>query len=414
MLRELIMQGLFMLRSKKRPQDFTRSRKMTFDGLVYFVLGTVKCSTQNALSRVFKPLQRGQKTMSQQAFSKARKKIKWEAFLELFRTSVEGSYNEELKHWRGFRLWAIDGTFVRLPSDAALLKHFGGLGPDKTAPTALASLLYDLVNDIVADATIVPIGENERDQAKKHIEVLKSLPDYNKGHRELGILDRGYPSHDFIRSLPKEMAYVMRVQKGFISPNKIPEGAKDCVVTLGEGENKFQVRVLHILLSSGEEEILITNLTEEEMEYEVFKKLYNMRWGIETKYQQLKQRLEMENFSGKLVDNVKQDFYAMMTVTNMFASCVRQAQQNRDAKPKQQRKGKENKYEYKINVNHAIGVLKDRFIYALSLDADICADEIETIINLLAKRVCPVKPYRSFPRKTPRKAKFHSNFRSNA
>jgi hypothetical protein len=32
---------------------------------------------------------------------------------------------------------------------------------------------------------------------------------------------------------------------------------------------------------------------------------------------QLKQKFEVENFSGRLADNIKQDFYAMMTVSNM-------------------------------------------------------------------------------------------------
>jgi hypothetical protein len=40
-------------RSKKREQDFTRKRKMSFAELLYFMLGMVKDSTQNALSRFF-------------------------------------------------------------------------------------------------------------------------------------------------------------------------------------------------------------------------------------------------------------------------------------------------------------------------------------------------------------------------
>jgi len=70
------------------------------------------------------------------------------------------------------------------------------------------------------------------------------------------------------------------------------------------------------------------------------------RWGIETKYQELK--LELENFSGRLVDTVKQDFFTLMTVANMLASMVR------EARKKGERNG--NKYEHQVNVNHAIGV----------------------------------------------------------
>jgi hypothetical protein len=40
-------------RAKKRKQDFSRERKMTFKKLMYFMLSMVKESTQNALERFF-------------------------------------------------------------------------------------------------------------------------------------------------------------------------------------------------------------------------------------------------------------------------------------------------------------------------------------------------------------------------
>ena len=58
------------------------------------------------------------------------------------------------------------------------------------------------------------------------------MADYNKGHRELILFDRGYPSHEFIKSFSdNEIAYVMRVQKGFIREREI-KGKKECRVTL--------------------------------------------------------------------------------------------------------------------------------------------------------------------------------------
>jgi IS4 transposase len=122
------------------------------------------------------------------------------------------------------------------------------------------------------------------------------------------------------------------------------------------GKTGLQARTVRIPLTSGEDELLITNLTKAEMEYGAFGELYHKRWGIETKYQELKQKLETENFSGRLVDNVKQDFYAMMTVANMLSSLVRGA--NRKAQKK--REGSGNLYEYKVNVKHAVGVFKDQ------------------------------------------------------
>jgi IS4 transposase len=107
-------------------------------------------------------------------------------------------------------------------------------------------------------------------------------------------------------------------------------------------------------LSSGETETLITNVGEEQVEYRAFKELYHKRWGIETKYKTVKQRMELENFSGRFVDSIKQDFYAMMTAANIMAHFIREA--NREVK--KAREGSGNRYEYRVNVNHAQGYTK--------------------------------------------------------
>jgi IS4 transposase len=42
---------------------------------------------------------------------------------------------------------------------------------------------------------------------------------------------------------------------------------------------------------------------EREIEVAAFAKLYYKRWPIETKYNRLKQKMELENFGGRLVDS---------------------------------------------------------------------------------------------------------------
>jgi IS4 transposase len=396
-------------RSKKRKQDFTRKRKMGFNEIIYFMLGMVKESTQNALERVFPQLKKENLYMSQQAFSAARQKIKWEAFEELFQTSVKGSYQEKWETWRGYRVMAIDGSFIRLPSDAGLLECYGGLGNGRTAATALASLLYDLENDIVADAKIAPMSENERALAEGHLCTLQGMAGFNRGHRELIIFDRGYPSYEFIKSLSdKEIAYVMRVQKGFIREQEV-KGKKECQAALGK--TGMQVRAVQVPLAGGGQETLITNLAETEMGYEAFGELYRKRWGIETKYKELKQKLETENFSGRLADNVKQDFYAMMTAANMLASLVRGA----DRKAKKKREGGGNLYEYRVNVNHAVGVFKDQLIRVI-IEEDYIARQylMKEMVRRMERRVVPLRPDRDVPRKDcHRRGRFHHNHKSN-
>jgi hypothetical protein len=373
------------------------------------LLSMIKESTQNTLERMFPQLKKENLSMTRQAFGKARKKIKWEAFKELFQTSVSGPYQEEWKLWRGFRVTAADGGFIQLPSDAALLKYFGGLGQECASASASASLMYDLENNIVADAKIAPVSNNERSLAEEHPKALQTMPDYNRGHQELIIFDCGYPSREFVKSLSdKEIAYVMRARKGFIREQDIKD-VKDGRVPLGKTGR--QVRVIRLPLVTGEPEILITNLSEARTEYEAFGELYRKRWGIETKYKELKQKLETENFSGRLVDNIKQDFYAMMTIANMVASCVREA--NRISQKK--RKGRVYKCEYRVNANHAIGVFKDRLIRVVIEEGSIARRYLMSeLVHRMERRVAPIRPNRKIVRKKfNREANFHHNHKSN-
>jgi hypothetical protein len=157
-----------------------------------------------------------------------------------------------------------------------------------------------------------------------------------------------------------------------------------------------QWRVIHISLDDGEREALITNIGAEVLEYGEFKGLYHRRWGIETKYRQVKQRLELEGFSGRLADNIKQDFYAMMTVSNMLAGIVREA----DRKVKKEREKRGNKYEYQVNVNHAVGVFKDRL---LGVVAEVGRGRgvvmMKELVREIKRRVVPIRLEREVGRK---------------
>ena len=171
------------------------------------------------------------------------------------------------------------------------------------------------------------------------------------------------------------------------------------------------MRAIRITLANGEIETLLTNVGAERIPYEAFKELYHKRWGIETKYKSLKQRLELENFSGRLVDNIKQDFYAIMTVANIMGHFKRAA--NREVK--KAREGSGNQYEYRVNENHAVGVYKDRLIGVVL--AKRRGERVRLMKELVAeieRRVVPVRPGREVPRKErARQARFHHTHKSN-
>jgi hypothetical protein len=228
--------------------------------------------------------------------------------------------------------------------------------------------------------------------------------------KELILFDRGYPSFELIRGLlERKIHYVMRAREKF-SKAIDGLGCGDRVIELTHGKERVPVRVVKFRLPSGTVETLITDITDTRYGADGFKALYFKRWPVETKYDQIKNKLEIENFSGELPDNIRQDFYAAMILTNLAAEFLRGAQEAAD----EERQGKENKWRYKVNVNHAIGVLKDRLIQALLIDDHKKrTKKFGEVIKLLGKRVIPVRPNRSLPRTIPRKAKFHRNRKSN-
>jgi len=383
---------------------------MGFKKLVYFMLSMIKESTQNALERYF--AMNGEDVfMTQQAFSLARQKVKWEAFREMFEFTVATHYkiNETLR-WDGYRLLGIDGSKLALPNDKPLLAYFGGRGADKGSPTAQGSILYDILNDVVMDALIDPAKTGEQTQAREHIKHLQGLESF-EGGKELIIFDRGYASRELIQGLmDKKIDYLMRVRTKF-SKEIDALGLGVHPLELEHGKKRIPLRVIKLELDSGETETLITSLKDTKYAVEDFKWLYFKRWPIETKYDAIKKKLEVENFSGKLADNIRQDFYATMTLANIAADFYREAQADVEAEQEQ----KENKYQYQVNVSHEIGVLKDRLVKTLiEDDYKKRGAMFDEILALLKKKLIPIRPNRSLPRAAfPRKVKFHHNHKSN-
>jgi hypothetical protein len=240
------------------------------------------------------------------------------------------------------------------------------------------------------------------------VEKLGKMESFGK---ELIVFDRGYPSQELMRVLSERgIGFVMRVRQKFnLEIDGLSMGEHRIKVEVGGGEMRA-VRVIKFRLPSGESETLISSLLGGKYTVKEFKALYFKRAAVETKYDEIKKKLEVENFSGRLVDNIRQDFYAAMTIDNIATELYWEAQEEVE---KGQRE-KENKWEYQVNVNHEIGVLKDRLILTLlEDDGGKRGKMIDEITELLQRRIIPIRPNRSLPRNIPRKAKFHHNHKSN-
>ena len=399
----------FLDSARNRPQDFTRDRKMPFKNLILFMLNMTKSSIQTCLDRFFKLAGQEDVHMAQQSFSEARQKIRWEAFQDLFKTVVDHVYTGYDRTWHGYRVSAIDGTKLQLPDDKALREHFGTVGKGGTAATAQASALYDVFNDILIDVRMEPIGTDERELARRHIDTLFGMPSFDK---ELILFDRGYASFGLIEAMRGcNISFLMRVRRKFsLEIDRLGEGDHSAILSK-KGHEDIGVRVIKFTLPSGEEETLVTDITDRRMGIKAFKGLYFKRWPIETKYDAIKNKLEVENFSGRTPNAVMQDFFITMYMANVVAVACHDAQVDVDKR----REEKNNKYDYHVNVSHTIGTLKDNFIEALLEPKRIARKrKVRRILLLLAEHAVPTRPGRSIPRNPiPRKAKFRHNRKSN-
>ena len=400
-----IMRAVTTLReSRFKPQYFTRNRKLPFEKLLKFLLSMHKTSSQSALNKFFES--KGI-TMSQQALSKARSKFDHTPFSKLF-TGVRDAfyskkYFDKLRKFQNKLILAIDGSETVLPNLPALLEKFGGTGVKTSSPTARMSIAYDVLNDFIIDAAFTPLNVSERVHAKNHIEAVEKIIDLKNA---IFIMDRGYASRELIELLSEKSYYLFRLRSKFnVEIDALPIGSH--IITLYDD---IKVRIVKFTLPSGETETLLTNLFD--LDEAEFKDLYFKRWRVEVKYDVVKNKLEMPCFGGFSENVIMQDFWISMYLANMAAIAKNEA----DEKIKEERKDKDNKYEYQANVNTLIGSLRDRLADAVfSRNPIQRLKKLQRIIAEIQQSVVPIRPDDgSTPRyQNSRKSKFHHNKRSN-
>ena len=239
-----------------------------------------------------------------------------------------------VRRWRNLRLMGVDSSLVRLPKNPKLAATFGLVecaneqGKSAVAyPQARLSVLYDVLNRIGLDARLVPHQIGETVLAKDH------LPYVQAG--DVWLCDRGYTGYLWLGLILQWGGqFVMRCSTGSFAAAQAlfhknqagvsvrielqaPADLRSQLRELGL-PLKLRVRFVTVRLSTGELEVLVTSLLDEE-QYPTaeFAELYHYRWGIETYYGLLKGRLTLENWSGKTEAAVQQDFQASVFIANL-------------------------------------------------------------------------------------------------
>ncbi len=409
--KKLLYSDELKIKFRATPSAFTRTRKLPFERVVLFMISMVKKSLQLELCNFIKTLNlKNLKFISNSAYTQARMKIKPELF-NYFITALNNEYytnnDERVELWKGFRLLACDGSFLSLPMVAELKKKYKtskNQNPTETL-NARCSILYDLQNQMILNGALASYTTGEREMLKSQLDVVKSH------HKEdLIILDRGYYGFDLIYELKKrKYNFLIRIQSNhnkaiseLIASNEFekiieiqPSQHRSFIKKIYTKKTTIKVRLVKVVLDNGDVEILMTSLMDSnKYPVSIFKELYFQRWGIETLYDKLKNKLKVEEFTGYSEVSILQDFYCTLFLSNIQSLLVSEANDNLK---KQNIENK--KYEYKVNTNLSIGLIKERIVDLFIKEND-AAKILKELENLFTKTLIPIRPNRSYERNT--------------
>jgi len=282
--------------------------------------------------------------------------------------------------------------------------HFGvqkGRSGQTDCPMGLASVFYDVMNNMAIDSVIKPRSGSEHACAEEHL--------CYSNKNDLVLYDRGYNAFWlYALHIKNKTAFCMRAKanknllvKAFVKSNKkedvvtfIPnKPSKKTCTEKGIPVTPIKLRLVRVELKN-EVEVLITNLVgPDKVDVKLFKSLYNLRWGIEENYKRLKQWVEIENFSGKSALAVQQYFYAKIVASNLTSLMANASQKI------VKKETAELRLKYSINFAQALSKMKHRIVQLILNYKWGLRPLIDRTISYISRTIESLRPGITAPRK---------------
>lgn len=404
---------------KNPGKDFTRERKLPFEQVLKSVLSMTGKSLRGELMEYFN-LKTSMPTVS--AFVQQRNKVDHRAFEILFHTFTSAVDEQSL--FKGYRLLAVDGSDLHTPTnkDEADSYHKGANG-QKPYNLFHLNALYDLQRRIYTDAIV-----QGRKQWNEHRAFVTMVDRDEASVPTIYIADRGYESYNnMAHIIEKGQKFLIRAKD--LNSNSILSGMRsrhreefDTILSVGLTRKQtndvkqsnlklishtqtfdflpqtskksipmqpyfLSFRVVRFKITEDSYEVLLTNLAEDEFSVSELKKLYAMRWGIETSFRDLKYSLSLSYFHSKKTENILQEVFARLTMYNfseLITSHIVVKQKSR-------------KHLYKINFAAAVHICRNFFLKNIS-PSDV---EALLLMHLLPVRHRSANLRRRSPRAAP-------------
>ena len=409
-----------------KPNVFVRNRKMPLDDLTFSMINRKGISLKLEL-RGYMNISHPGTQISNPGYLKQRMKLNPEAFVDLYQFHNRNFYSDpdaELYTMNGFLVLAADGSDVNIPTTPETIAVYGNASRNNTKLCAQIGLgcLYDALNRMILDAAINKPKFNEMAVAEAQIaSVRETIGD----KPFLVTMDRGYPGIPaFLRMIDSQTYFVARLKScDFKAEQQALAADEDVSIQLTKSRRKhymgtadeaivmsrdsFHLRRVRVWLNEDrtEYEILATNLPRDQFPAECFGELYHLRWRLETAYQVLKDRLQMENFTGTKPVLLEQDIYSTIYVSNIAEDIARDIEQ-------EQADHLRNDYKHRMAVNRSlcIGLLKNDLIYILlEKDRQRQTELFQQIYDEISKNIVPVRPDRHYKRTKGQLASKYSN-----
>lgn len=400
--------------SKHPETDFTRNRKIDFQSLLHLCICMEGGTIRHELLKYFAY---DSATLSNSAFHQQRSKLLPDTFSFLFQ-QFNSHYPFSLYKGK-YHLLACDGssfTFTRNPNDSD--SYFAPDGKTTNGYNQVHVVaLFDLLSKRYCDTIVQPVRKKNEFHALADMIDRYRIPDTIP----IFIADRGFHSFNvFAHAIEHNSYFLIRAKDVNVQRllgKNLPD--TDCfdiqlnrILTRSNSKRKrlhpeledqyrfickevtfdyiehgtgeeypISLRVLRVKISDNGYENIITNLPVEEFPSEEIKKLYNLRWNIETSFRELKHTIGATNFHSKKHEYIEMEVWARLILYN-FCSIITKhvviTQKNR-------------KHLYQVNYTVAYNACH----YFLRLHNGETPPNIESLIE---QNILPIRPGRKYAR----------------
>ena len=243
--------------------------------------------------------------------------------------------NQTFKTFKGFRLCAGDGSDFEIPDFPETRAEFNIKNTPKYRKPAMCkfSSIQDVLNGFILDGTVADYKAGELPLMHQH---LKNVKNMIVPEKTIWTLDRGYPAMElYARIIEMNSYFIVRLRKDSYIEERMNITQEDSPISLKITKDRLKkfhdselkniyskkwtinLRIITITNKNGEKYSLLTNIPKKVLGTKEIGEIYKLRWGIETNYNTMKNRIYIENYSGKRRICIEQDIYSKFLKFNI-------------------------------------------------------------------------------------------------